>query len=204
MCWSKNVSIISFILGTSINLVLIKRTKNNVVIALCLLWQFVIFMQSWDALAWTYPKCGSPGNMLATRGAYIFNVLQPVVAYMVFVHVSTVEIKYKILAGIIVLAYLAWMMIKEPYRNDLCLKPAKNCAHLHYDWWHGNSGMIYVSTIMAIILLLLRPWKIAGITAGYILAALAISQQFYGCGAPSIWCWLVSTGGLTTLAISSV
>jgi hypothetical protein len=201
MCWSKNVSLASFALGTVINLALINKAKNNLVITLCLLWQFVIFMQLWDAIAWSYPICGSDGNVLATRGAYIFNILQPVVAYMLLVCISPVELKYKVLAGVAMLFYLGWMMVKDPYNDNLCLKPSQNCTHLNYDWWHGNSGKVYIIVLTAIILLLIRPLKMATITAGYILGTLAISQAFYGCGAPSIWCWLVSIGGLTTLAV---
>lgn len=52
MCWSEEVSWSMFIGGTILNIITSTYAKNPTVTATCLIWQFVLFMQLFDALSW--------------------------------------------------------------------------------------------------------------------------------------------------------
>lgn len=160
-------------------------------------------MQIWDALAWK--SINNPSQRrLSAKGAYIFNVLQPIATGLFLLLVSPNSLYKKCLAIIVMLLYISWLLVKMPYDVDTELKPSANCSHLDYRWWRegGSSlnGKVYLISLITLICLLL-PVKLAILMSSYILITLAISMRYYSCGAPSIWCWMVVVGGLTSLAV---
>ncbi len=54
-----------------------------------------------------------------------------------------------------------------------------------------NSGIVYTVVLLAIILLILRPYNLSLFITSYLIITVVISYVFYSCGDASMWCWLV-------------
>ena len=52
MCWNKEISFLTFFIGTLFNILLWNYTTNGYVRIIALLWQFVLFMQIFEGLSW--------------------------------------------------------------------------------------------------------------------------------------------------------
>ena len=193
MCWNKETSIISFILGTVINLAVLLYFKTEAISIICIIWEFVLLMQLAEYYIWTDQTCGKT-NKNATKAALILNLLQPLVVFLILIGKFQGSTLLKNVASIIIFAYICFMMLKLNENTEYtCVKPSTKCRHLNFRWWNDfkDAGVIYVITLLSIILLLCRPSKLSVFLVIYIFTMLLLSQKFYSCGAPSTWCWLV-------------
>jgi hypothetical protein len=193
MCWNKETSLISFILGTVINVGVLLYMKKEEITIICIIWQFILLMQLAEYFIWLDPNCGKT-NEKGTKAALILNLLQPIFVFMVLINKFTGSSLMKIASSIIIFIYISYMMLKlNEYQNYTCVTKVDKCSHLNFQWWNDFSGggMIYLITLISIIFLLYRPLKPAIFVSSYILLMLLISQKFYSCGQPSTWCWLV-------------
>ena len=193
MCWNKETSIISFILGTIINLAVLLYFKTEVITAFCIIWEFILLMQLAEYYIWIDQTCGKT-NKKATKAALILNLMQPVVVFLVLIGKFQGSVLLKNVATIIIFTYICFMLLKLNENSEYeCIKPSTECRHLNFQWWNDfkQAGFIYVITLLSIILLLYRPTKIAIFISSYIFIMLLLSQKFYSCGSPSMWCWLV-------------
>lgn len=196
MCWNKETSLISFIVGTIINIsvMIYFITKSEpFMYGLCIIWQWVLMMQLSEYFIWLDQENGKM-NKYASKAALVFNITQPIVIFLVCICISKVSIKIKVISCIIILLYIIFMLIKfnevDEYKN---LNPSKNCSHLNLKWWNDikYSSIVYCITLVLIILLLYRPFNMALFKVFFIIIMLFISIIFYGCGGPSMWCWFV-------------
>lgn len=192
MCWNEPVSWTVFFVGTLFNIYLIWKYKTPVAIALALIWQWILLMQLFDALLWRDQKCGSL-NKFAGNSAYIANITQPIVVFLVLIVISSASMKFKIMAGVIVLVYISYLvMSKSVVGNIECVKE-KN-GHLDYFWWNKMKygKVIYIVTLIAITFLLLRPMALSLFEMSYVLGTLMLTGIFFSYGGPSIWCWFAA------------
>jgi hypothetical protein len=196
MCWNANASLISFIVGTLINISVMLYFKNTIVAPICIIWQWVLMMQISEYFIWKgQDKIKEKGSLtLGSRSSLIFNVTQPLVVFLCFILNSKVKMSFKITASIVILFYVSFMLINLNIQKEYkSLKPSPNCKHMSLQWWNDikNSGIIYLITLITIILLLLRPFSLCIFIVSYLIITLIISSIFYSCGNASMWCWLV-------------
>lgn len=205
MCFDAKTSIITFIIGTIFNLLGIIYFKDSIYTAMALVWQFVLSMQIFDAIAWLNNKCGTFWNKFATRGAYVANMMQPVAIFMAFIAITPVSRQLKIIATILITIYIGWILgTSQNIGKKDCLVPDNSCNHLDYYWWNLNQNqtkkqssininfVMYFITLSSIIFLLVRPFSLSIINYTYITITLLISSFLYKCGTASIWCFFAA------------
>ena len=201
MCINAETSLSAFIFGTIINcFVLFSNPKTDYLI-IALIYEFILTMQLFDFMAWKDPNCGIM-NEFATKGAFIQNMLQPVVVMLLLLYFTESKNKTsKGIVNILLVIYISYIFYKLYYNNSpksiTCLKSNEKCKHLQYDWW-WNIGdypiFIHLIPIILSFLLLLSSTKFSIIHSLYIVMSFLISGKFYACGLPSMFC-LFATGG---------
>ena len=199
MCWSEPVSWITLIIGTIFNIISVIVINKPIVIATSIIWQFALLMQFFDALIWRDQKCGKL-NKFATKGAYISNMLQPIVAFIVLIFITKSSMVYKGITGTLVTVYIAYILLKaKEMKNIECVKPI--CGHLNYDWWNNmkGGGLLYVITLVSVVLLLSQPFLFGVMESSYILLTLLVSMIVYKKTVPSMWCWMAAFAPLFTI-----
>ena len=193
MCWNANSSIASFIIGTIINISVMLYFRNPVIYSICILWQWVLMMQLSEYFIWKDIDNKST-NGLGTKMALIFNITQPLVGFLCLILTSPATIAFKIVASVVILFYISYMLMnfnkQQEYKS---LNPSGTCKHMNLKWWHDikNSGLIYCVTLISIILLILRPFKLSVFFSIFLIITFIISFIFYSCGGASMWCWFV-------------
>jgi hypothetical protein len=197
MCWSKNASLASFILGTIVNIIVFFIFPNKTIRTICIFWQWVLMMQISEYFIWKDQECGKE-NKLGTKMALFFNIMQPIVLFIVFIvgedKKSQINNLAKIVASVIIISYMSFMIINLNKQSEYsCTKPSKKCSHLNLKWWNDikYSGIFYCIVISLLILLLVRPLNISITMLIYIIGTLIISALVYSCGVASMWCFFV-------------
>lgn len=196
MCVSESASIVAFCIGLSFTCLLIVYHFAKVspfrysILAIGIVWVWILGMQIAEFFIWSDQNCGTL-NRRATNAALILNLMQPVLVFVVFIFLNA-HIVFKIISAFVVVFYIAYILyFLNNSRNFTCVKPQKNCSGLNLLWWKNANGLIYLVCLLALILLLFRPFKIAAFTSIFILLALLLSLKFYSCNQPSMWCFLV-------------
>ena len=193
MCWDEKTSIITFVIGTIINLAVMASFQTEIIYTICIIWQWVLMMQLSEYLIWKDQNCGSLNN-IGTKSAMLFNLTQPIIIFLVLIMVTQSSQNLKIISSISIIGYISYIMINLNKNKEYnCVKPLNDCHHLNLDWWNDFNfgGTIYFITIALIVLCLANNIKISIFSLLYIFIAMIISQKLYSCGAPSMWCWLV-------------
>jgi len=201
MCINAETSISSFVIGSIVNYIIFKSNPTSDYLIIALVYEFILFMQLFDFMAWKDPRCGKI-NEFATKGAFVQNMLQPVVIMLILLYLTKVDNKMsKGIVNLLLVFYIGYIFYKLYYNNKskpiTCLKPTEACKHLQYDWWYNIDRypiFVYLIPIVASFLLLLNSTKFSIIHAVYFLMSFIISGKFYACGLPSMFC-LFATGG---------
>jgi len=196
MCWNAPVSLASFIVGTIINISVLLYFKNKLVTTVCIAWQWVLMMQISEYFLWKGQEIGQNNTqlMLGSQTALIFNITQPLVVFLSLMIISKVKMSFKIVASVVILFYVSFMLLNLNRQKEYnALSPTPNCKHMYLQWWDdiNYSGKLYTVTLVAIILLLLRPHGLSLFLSSYLLLTVVISMLFYSCGQASMWCWFV-------------
>lgn len=196
MCWNAPVSLASFIVGTIINIFVLLYFKNRLVTTVCIVWQWVLMMQISEYFLWKGQEIGQNTQqlMLGSQAALIFNITQPLVVFLSLMIISKVKMSFKIVASVVILFYVSFMLLNLNRQKEYnALSPTPNCKHMSLQWWDDikYSGKIYTVTLVAIILLLLRPHGLSLFLSAYLILTVVISMLFFSCGQASMWCWFV-------------
>lgn len=202
MCWDEKTSWTTLLIGTAFNLFNIFYFREPIIIVISLLWQWVLMMQLFEALAWRdYKSSQGCKNSLPAQGALIANLTQPIILALSLIIITPVSLTNKVLAGMAVFGYICWVLYGlNQTENFTCLKPADGCDHLDLVWWKKLPGgaVPYLITLFAVIYLLMRPVDLAAFEAAYIFGTLIISSIFYSCGTGSMWCWFAAFAPVAT------
>lgn len=182
MCWSKNVSISMFILGTILNLFVYTQFPNVKEVTVLLAYaQYVLLMQLFDALLWLNQTCNKT-NIFATNLQSLVIILQPVIFFLLAINILEVENKDKKISTIFIIFYLFYMFYAMTSKYRLKCSQSIN-GHLKYEWLNMTSvyrpGIIYSITIMMLIFLLIKPKSFSIIINTSILLTIIISKLFY-------------------------
>lgn len=201
MCWDARTSWVTLILGTLLNIWNVWRYKNPTIIAVSVLWEWVLLMQFFEAFAWNnQPKDGgicNATNKWAAKGAYLANVSQPIVLALTMFALTGDKIgtDAKIAAAVIIMMYILWLLYAVNYAPEVtCLTPQDDCGNLTYTWWHQfpGSANFYMFALILLILLMVKPLKFALMQLVYIVVTFVGSAYFYSCGVGSVWCWFAA------------
>jgi len=195
MCYSYDVSIKTFLLGTVLSIINLYIFKNNpLYIYLTLFWFFSgILMQLWESLLWKNINCRLVSNI-----AMFNNILQPVMLIiLLFIpnYIRSKKINTKLVISIIVF-YLLFVYF---FRNKSygCIKSDDG---IHLKWWNVSTSIAYVITFVLLLSLLLDT-RVALFQIGFFLGALLVAniingsrikimlQQPEPSRVASLWCW---------------
>jgi hypothetical protein len=211
MCINAETSIGSFVVGTAINGIVLNSNPKTDYFIIALIYEYILTMQLFDFVAWKDPNCGKM-NEVATKGAFIQNMLQPVVVMLLLLYYTEIDNKTsKGIVNLLLVFYIGYIFYKLYFNKKpktiTCLKPTKNCKHLQYDWWYTIDRypiFIYLIPIISSFLLLLTSTNLAIIIAVYFVLSFMISGKFYACGLPSIFCLFVTGGALLNLILMNL
>ena len=134
MCFNEKVSFATLGIGTILNAIIITYFRSRLATSAALIWQFVLFMQLFEGITWIGMKKNKLKlQEIGMKGAYVSNVLQPVVAFLVIALLTKQPSWYIAIITSLVLAYLSYLLFVK--NVNLKINKEKNCKHLVYQWW---------------------------------------------------------------------
>ena len=190
MCWSEEISWTTFLIGTSLNLwnfYTFSRIKNGrTMILLSIFWQWILFMQFFEAFLWRSYKNGDDNCMWATKMATMASMTQPILIGLLLLidnpsNLNLGQIRSgtilnldsnnffagktfgtNLISIILIFAYICYILYNLTNQTIVksCIEPDSICQHLNLDWWKRIPGTIWIHvlTILLLLFLLLRPW----------------------------------------------
>ena len=197
MCWSKEVSFLTLVAGTFFNYHL-WHFPSPMARPIAMVWQFVLGMQFFEGVSWVSKDVRSSVlSTLATRGAFVFNVAQPLVAAWLLGAQAPLRVRATL--GVLCVIYAGLVVrgtLNRPFR-DLY---TATCQHLTLYWWNWfPSALPLFNLIFLISFSCIFPRKLALFLMAYGALALYISSKLYTCSYGSMWCWLVAFAPVATL-----
>ena len=202
MCFNEYVSFGTFIVGTILNLLVIFLIKKKEAIAIALAWQWVLLMQLFEGFVWVGKKSGNKKmEKSGVMGAYIANVLQPIIAFFLIAALTTQDKFYLIFGGVLIVLYLFYTLYMNftKISNSLEIDKAKNCRHLNYKWWEVLNPLPYILVLVAISLFA-KPRKVFLPQLVFVLLTLLLASiTQLKCGIASTWCFLAVFAPILTL-----
>jgi hypothetical protein len=221
MCFNKQLSIASFVVGTVLNVLSgvgawkLGLSRLDVRFATLALWQFGLLMQLPEAVAWSSIDNNAVPSVATEKAAYWLNLLQPLVAVLVWSVVHTVANKVPMrddhrlwISWILPVIFTIAISVgaKSTIGAQGGISPAaatttRSCNHLNLHWWHDYLPLLplYLAAIAVAALLLVEPVSQKATQIGYFLGSLVLSASLYECGVASVWCWFVAFAGPTVL-----
>lgn len=194
MCWSSTASITAFIAGMfsclMVAMIAWKQQKWQLV-ALSIGWMWVVSMQLWEYFLWNN-SLPSSENLMYSKFAFVFNVTQVILLGLIFLTFFDQPNKWnRGIAFFLLFAYTAYILYYSASLGSFYVTPSCSNPHLEYPWWDRIpfGGLIYISTLIAIFLLLVRPlgWSIK--TISVIMVLFFLSWIFYSKSVASMWCF---------------
>jgi hypothetical protein len=133
MCWNKEVSILTLLIGTGFNYLLLKNFPTKDVLICASIWQYILFMQLFEALSWiSHDMKNSFLDSIATYGAFLLNVSQPVFIATLASTIASPSTKW--ILGILSLIYIGVIVTNSVGKKFHSLY-TKSCSHLQLYWW---------------------------------------------------------------------
>lgn len=200
MCWDAKTSIITLLIGSVLNIWNVLHYKDATITAISLFWEWVLFVQFFEAFAWNNQPSGgecNPMNKWAAKGVYLVTVSQPILFALVMLALKSDSIsrEVKIAATAATFLYVLWALYATNSVPEVtCLKPEDDCGNLTYTWWRQFPGgaSIYLIVIAFLMVTLMKPFKFAMMQMVYLVVTLVGSTYFYSCGIGSVWCWFAA------------
>jgi hypothetical protein len=210
MCIDERTSIWTFLLGTGVNYWFLLRSRNKSVFGLGALWQFILLVQLCEALIWRSHRTQNEQLCcLASKGAMLLTVLQPVAGLMLALYAASSDSKLAIAIVAITLSF-AYLMVMRRMLSEAprCVKPSKACGgHLAHEWWTKNfpriAQVLYVVMIVSSFVMFQPRWLSAS-TALFLGVTAALSKYIYPCAFPTMWCWFAAFAPLYTAATATL
>ena len=200
MCWNKNVSFLTLLIGTVFTILLWTSYTDPYVRVIACIWQFVLCMQLFEGLSWVSKETHDTNlSDFATKGAFIFNVLQPIVVALLCILVSDSSlVKYTLSALIIV--YAMFVLSSSTSLSQPLYKNSDTCHHLQLYWWNNFTEWVFILYMIILIVscLSIKPLSLGIAQLSYIIVTLILSAWLYPCTYGSIWCWFAAFAPLAT------
>lgn len=201
MCFNEYISFGTFIVGTILNLLVIFLIKKREATVIALIWEWVLLMQLFEGFVWVGKKKNNRSMENAgVFGAYIANVLQPIIAFFLIAALTTQNTLYLTVGGVLIVLYLFYTLYINFTKMSNFLKIDKNkgCKHLNYKWWEALNALPYV-LVLVTILLFAKPHNAFLPQLIYILLTLLLASiTQLKCGIASTWCFLAAFAPILT------
>lgn len=197
MCWSFEVSLFTFIVGSIFNYMVFRlpQSKTNIKV-LCVLWEYILCVQLSEALAWkTQSSKSASTNIFSGKLTMFLITTQPIVlgGLLLMFCGGDVPSFNRMLSIMIMGVYILWLVYNITHNfTAKSLTPSRECSHLDLYWWKTFTGnaIPYLITLFLIMILLIRPLNLMWFQLSFISITLVISYLFYGCSIGSMWCFL--------------
>ena len=199
MCYNKDISIYTYIIGLVSSYLLLKNDKPSLKI-LGSFFLIVIHMQLIDFFLWTNNKCNNINIQISTIGA-VLNFIQPIILYLAIIYYNkdiTNENKKKL--NIIILLYIVGLLIYciNLFPLGCSSVTEKSFPYLQWSWYYKYIPN-YLLTILIILPISLMLLMYFGLDKPYnlylsliIMLSFIISfiiykkQKAFG----NMWCWI--------------
>jgi hypothetical protein len=196
MCWNKEVSFATLAIGTAFNILLVTSTTHPSVLVVAGIWQFVLFMQLFEGLSWVSKETKSSTlSDFSTKCAFVFNVLQPVVAALLVLSITeSTRVKYALsLLSAVYLVVLLYSVASTSFAAPM-YSNSDTCRHLQLYWWGQFSIWVFIfyMILFGCACLSIAPPHLGRVQYAYIVATLLLSLWLYPCTYGSIWCWFAA------------
>ena len=191
MCWNKEVSFLTFGIGTILNIASYYwlNTKASPGRFLIPVIQFCLLMQLFEGVAWTRLDAGRD-IALVSRIAFVFNVTQPLALWA---SVLVVNPKARI-GPLVMFASLLLTQWNEMIDKSESIAPKEGCSHLNLGYWNYSNGTLYlVSMVLIAQDFPDRYWRFVFLNA--MGSAFVWAWIFYPCSIASLWCWSIAVTG---------
>jgi hypothetical protein len=215
MCFSKNTSIASFVIGTLINIgvaAYITQTNYDHLpwrYAILAGWQFAILMQLPEAVGWSFIERNQNGPASVEKAAYWLNTLQPLAAFVfvagAYLYTNNslppiVSSLWLCLAMTLAFTIVAAVKSEKLLGRPTGIAPIRGCDHLDLHWWNELYPYLPIYLIAVFSSLLALPKNSMVVSQSLVFfVTLLLSKLLYNCGIGSLWCWSVVGAGLTVL-----
>lgn len=148
MCFTKNVSLATFLIGVIGGLLCFSTGINDYKV-IGLIFIFFSLMQGIEYLLWSHQECDEYNKMISTLGM-VLNHLQPIVLFiLLYIYNKEQFIKFKnILIPIILIYTIVIILYSLEFKKECTMK---NDSHLKWEW----NFMKYKEVVYSIFLLCL-------------------------------------------------
>lgn len=191
MCWSETTSIVTFVLGSVLNIFayMYLTYKNSPSKIFVFYWQFTLLMQLPEAIVWNHINSGTDISG-PSRIAMILNIFQPI-ALLLCVTTGFDNS----LSAVFMYSLLIVSDFQELWIEGSDISPKKGCRHLNLGYWNLSRTLLYVfSSMICFMSFGNRFW--GWLNMLIFLTTLIVSVLIYNCGGGSMWCWMISFSGL--------
>lgn len=205
MCFNQPVSILTFVLGTLLNLYLytvvrsLPDDRSRLYIPLVIFWQWILFVQFFEAFAWS---SSTTAHKFGSVGIFLDVSLQPLL--LVALIAPLIENLFirnlLILSGLIYVGTFFYELQYGDTRKQLSVGQTPTCRHLDYSWWEQLpvSGWLYF--IVAILAFVSFPDTRLGLfQLIYLAVGLGLSYLFYRSCLGSLFCFYAAFAPLALL-----
>lgn len=195
MCISLEVSLVSYVLGIIMFMLVYKRNKyNDKWMAIFMI--YILQMQLLEVIMWLDQKCEGY-NQKASMIAYFFTIFQPLANYLTMLYILGINETTKRITFLMVpyfIASLFYMKENYPTEKELCTKPENDCW-LEWKWMKKNMYWVIWLISLFIPFMALSDKSFNGLfPVSYIAISLIIAFNFSKdmkyISKPSLWCVL--------------
>ena len=203
MCINEETSWITLIIGTIINMYAsydLYKNKMFVPLFLVIAWQYALFMQLPDALAWRNIKNGKNTEQEG-KLAFLLNVTQPIIYSLCIIPFAT-NLKLLLLMLIGMFFYVYHIYTNRNTVNYE-LKPSEKCSSLNYTWWRSPFDYRIYLLVMSLVFLCISNNTFALLNIIIFYGSLILSYIIqYSCNLSSFWCWSIASAGLINYLVA--
>lgn len=209
MCYTKEASISSFIVGVVSSLLLIfygepEYKYQNIAIGLSFI--FASLMQLIDYMIHIDPKCKNGWNELAGKIGPLLNILQPLVIY-IFILLFVEDNSVKIIASgwnILYLIYVFYIYLQYIKLGNYCSYNIEGRAR--WNWYNYFGGRWETAYLIVLYLNFIMLWKYKYFRVYTFLITLffLISYVNYRTHTGEFWCWFVNSAPLIILILQKL
>ena len=194
MCFSKNVSLFTFLTGIIGGLLCYQiNTPDYKIIGL--FFMFVSLMQGIEYLLWSHQTCDKYNKLISNLGM-ILNHLQPVIlCILLFIYSKEKFNKNKKLILTLITVYIVFIIpYSLKFKNQCTMKDTNN--HLDWKWNHMDNGIIvYFLFLLCLVVfgyILGKSFSLFALLS-YSISYFIYSQEHI---TGSIWCMFSAFGPL--------
>ncbi len=202
MCFGPTSSIISFVIGTLLNILVAVSLvrcwsgKYLYVAPMIVGLQFCLLMQVIEYYIWTtYEKKRKPVTKAIVELTFWLNMLQPLVffACALWSRLLDKSLGIEHVAAFITISFYYVSFLRHIfYSKSWDIMPKPDCNHIRLSWTSEEESTRYVYVIALLAAIFMAPRDVAIPLAFILLVSMHISMLVYPCSTGSVWCFSVA------------